>query len=880
MTPERYQQLEDLCHQALGKPAAERAAFVAVACAGDEPLRRELESLLASADRAGSFLEQPPDEVAAAIMRVEEQPAGRRLAHYELRSRLGVGGMGEVFLAEDLRLGRQVALKLLPEDSASDSERRGRLVREAKAASTLSHPNVAHIYEIAEADGVRFIAMEYVPGRTLGALLRERRLTPAETVAIAVQVADALEEAHAKGVVHRDIKPSNIMVTPRGLVKVLDFGVAKILAPGAKPAVDGFSTGLGTQPGSLIGTSEYMSPEQALGLEVDPRSDVFSFGSMLYQMVAGRLPFTGRTAGEILDRVIHAEPEPVVRSNPAAPAGLARIVDRCMSKDRDRRYPSGKELAEDLRALASSPDTGVAKERQWFPRRAAAAAAAAAILALGVVASVALFRRAFVPTAPAAAPPATKLHVRLAVLPFENFSAGPDREYLADALTEETIAALGQLEPDRLSVIGRTSVMSYKRTTKTLATIGRELDADYVVESSIRFEANRVRVTSQLIHASDQVQLWSASYDSEPSSMLAFQRELGTTIAEQIRLRLSPERLEALSRRQTRNPQAYDLYLRGRHFWNQLTPSTNQQAVEAFSHATEMDPHYALAWSGLADAWAASPMNGDAPPQAAWALARNAAAQAMRSEPSLAESLASLAFVEFWFGWNWQDAEALYRKAIALDPSYAFAHRMLGILLGHAGRRAEAEAEMKRARELDPLNSIQHALSAQVAFVGRDNAAALDFARQAIVVDPHFWIGQFQLAQAYEQTGEVALALLATDEAGRLSGGNSKASSLRGYILAKQGKIAEARDVLKKLEARSRERFVPPYAMALVHEGLGEHDAALKWLERSVAVRDVHLVSLPVDPKWDALRANPRLGKLLRRCGLPDALTYAPPVRR
>ncbi len=877
MTPGQYQQLEDLCHQALEKPAAERAAFVAVACAGDEPLRRELESLLASADRAGSFLEQPPDEVAVAILREEQQPAGRRLAHYELRSRLGVGGMGEVFLAEDLRLGRQVALKLLPKDSASDSERRGRLVREAQAASTLSHPNVAHIYEIAEADGVRFIAMEYVPGRTLGALLRERRLTPAETVAIVVQVADALEEAHAKGVVHRDIKPSNIMVTPRGLVKVLDFGVAKILAPSAKPSVDGFSTGLGTQPGSLIGTSEYMSPEQALGLEVDPRSDVFSFGSMLYQMVAGRLPFSGRTAGEILDRVIHAEPEPVVRSNPAAPAGLARIVDKCMSKDRAARYPSGKELAADLRALASGPDTGAAKERQSFPHPAAAAAA---ILALGVLASVALVRRAAFPTAPAAAQPATKLHVRLAVLPFENFSAGPDREYLADALTEETIAALGQLEPDRLSVVGRTSVLSYKRTTKTLATIGRELDADYVVESSIRFELNRVRVTSKLIHAADQVQLWSASYDSEPSSMLAFQRELGTTIAEQIRLRLSPERLEALTRRQTRNPQAYDLYLRGRHFWNQLTPSTTQQAVEAFSRATELDPNYALAWSGLADAWAASPMNGDAPPQAAWTLAREAAAQAMRSEPSLAESLASLAFVEFWFGWNWQNAEATYRKATALDPSYAFAHRMLGVLLGHAGRRAEAEAEMKRARELDPLNSMQHALSAQVAFVGRDNAEAIEFARQAVVVDPHFWIGQFQLAQAYEQIGEVGLALLATDEAGRLSGGNSKATSLRGYILAKQGKIAEARDVLKKLEARSRERFVPPYAMALVHEGLGEHDAALEWLERSVAVRDVHLVSLPVDPKWDALRADKRFGKLLRRCGLPDALTYAPLVHR
>ncbi len=411
--------------------------------------------------------------------------------------------------------------------------------------------------------------------------------------------------------------------------------------------------------------------------------------------------------------------------------------------------------------------------------------------------------------------------------------------------------------------------MAYKRTTKTSATIGREVDAAYVVESSIRFEANRVRVTSALIHASDQVQLWSASYDSEPSSMLAFQRELGTTIAEQIRLRLSPERLESLTRRQTRNPQAYDLYLRGRHFWNQLTPATTRQAVEAFSRATELDPDYALAWSGLADAYAASPMNGDAPPLAAWKLAREAAAQAVRAEPRLAESHSSLGFVHFWFDWTWPDAEVAFRKSIALDPSYAFAHRMLGVLLGHAGRHPEAEAEMKRARELDPLNAMHHALSAQVAFVGRDNAAAVEFARQAIVVDPRFWIGHFQLSQAYEQLGEAALALAATDEAGRLSGGNSKAISLRGYILAKQGKPTEARDVLKTLAARSRDRFVPPYALALVHEGLGEHDAALDLLERAVEIRDVHLVSLPVDPKWDALRASPRFGELLRRCGLP-----------
>ncbi len=442
MTPERYQQLEDLCHQALDQPEAERAAFVEAACAGDEALRRELESLLVSFERSSGFLEQPPDDIAAGMLQQEDPLAGKRLAHYQLRSRLGAGGMGEIFLAEDLRLGRMVALKLLSPDYASDSERRRRLVKEAQAASTLSHPNVAHIYEIAEADGVRFIAMEYVPGRTLGALLRERRLQPAETVAIAVQVADALEEAHAKGIVHRDIKPSNIMVTPRGLVKVLDFGVAKMMVRSAKPAVDGFSADAGTQPGSLVGTVEYMSPKQALGLGVDPRSDIFSFGSMLYEMTAGRRPFAGRTTGEVLDRIIHAEPEPLVRLNPGAPAGLGRVVEKCLSKDPARRYPAGKELLADLRGLANAVETGAAKSRAGTSRRVIAAVA---ILLLAVLASLALYRRAASLAAAKAAPAAAPLQVRLAVLPFENLGAGPEREYLADALTEETIAALGQL---------------------------------------------------------------------------------------------------------------------------------------------------------------------------------------------------------------------------------------------------------------------------------------------------------------------------------------------------------------------------------------------------------------------------------------------------
>ncbi len=483
--------------------------------------------------------------------------------------------------------------------------------------------------------------------------------------------------------------------------------------------------------------------------------------------------------------------------------------------------------------------------------------------------------------APVEVPPGAQAEgssrVTLAVLPFENLSADPEREYIADGLTEETIATLGQIDPEHLSVIGRTSVMSYKHTTKSLGEIGRGLDAAYLIESSIRAEGGHLRITLKLIRVSDQVQIWSASYDSEPSSMLAFQRELSAAIAEQVHLRLSPDRLRALARRHSRNAEAYDLYLRGRHFWNQLSPPTTRRATEFFARATVLDPEYALAWSGLADSYTASPINGDAAPFTVWPRAREAAEHAVRVEPNLAEAQVSLGFVNFWFDWDWPAAEAIFRKAIALDPNYSQAHRMLGITLSHMGRAEEAAAAIRRARELDPLLAGHQALSSQVAFSGRDYESALQFARQAIVVDPEFWIGYMQLAQVYVQLGQAEAALEALNSAGRFSGGNSKVIGLRGYLFATLGRSSEAREVLRTLVSIARERYVPPYAMALVHAGLGELDDCFEWLDRAFDVHDVHIVFLPVDPKWDPFRANPRFSALLRRAGLP--IPASPAVR-
>ena len=462
--------------------------------------------------------------------------------------------------------------------------------------------------------------------------------------------------------------------------------------------------------------------------------------------------------------------------------------------------------------------------------------------------------------------PEVPAHVTLAVLPFENLSASPEREYLADGLTEEVIAVLGQIDPEHLRVIGRTSTMAYKRSTKSLSEMGRELGAQFLVESSIRGEGGRLRVTSKLIRALDQVQTWAASYDSEPGSVLEFQRELSAAIAEQVRLRLSPERLDGVARRQTRHADAYDLYLRGRYFWSQLSPLTTQRALEFYTRATELDPDYSLAWSGLADAYAASPINGDAPPLKVGPRARDSASRAVSAGPDLAETQTSLGLVEFWVDWDWVAAEAAFRKAIALNPGYGLAHRVLGIVLSHMRRHDEAQAAARRARELDPLDFVHLALSAQVAYNARDYAGAVEFARRANVLDPEFWVGYYQLAQAYERLGEDDLAFAALQKAGQFSGGNSKVIGLRGYLFGKLGRLGEAREVLNTLEAVARERYVPPYATALVHAGLAEGDLAMKWLERAWEAHDVHLVFLPVDARWDAFRADSRFAALIERC--------------
>jgi len=455
--------------------------------------------------------------------------------------------------------------------------------------------------------------------------------------------------------------------------------------------------------------------------------------------------------------------------------------------------------------------------------------------------------------------------VTMAVLPFEYVGNDPDRAYLATSLTDEISASLAQVDPERISVKGRT--LRYKGTTKAAAEIGRELSVDYLVESSIRTEGARVRVTATLIRVQDQEHVWSQSYDREPTSLLGLQQELSTAIAQQIHIRLIPDRVDSLTRRQTRNPEAYELYLKGRHQIRSRTAEGNAGAIDLYTRAVALDPNYALVWSDLVFSYAGGMLNADAQPSLVGPLARQAASRAVRANPDLSESQLALGYELWVIDWNWTGAESSLRLAVQLDPSNAAAHRVLGHTLSQLGKSAEAEHVMARARELDPFDELNHAMSAQVAFQSRDLPAALDHARRTIALNPAFWIGYMQLAQAYEAGGSYQLALEALDDATRLSHGNSKPISLRGYILAKTGRAGAAREVRNTLETTTRTRYVPPFAMALIEAGLGERDRVFEYLERAYTARDVHLMYLPVDVKWDPYRADPRFIDLLARCG-------------
>jgi len=822
--------------------------------------------------------------------------AGTKLGRYEIRSRIGEGGMGEVYLADETRLHRKAALKVLPAALATNKNRMRRFEQEAQAAAALNHPNIAHIYEVGEEGGTHFIAMEFVEGATLRETIHREKTELRKLLRYLQQVAEGLAKAHASGIVHRDLKPDNVMITRDGYAKILDFGLAKLTEPvtpqpiAAQEEVPTVALGqpLST-PGMVIGTVGYMSPEQAQGLSVDHRSDIFSFGCLLFEAATRRKAFESESTIDTLHKIIHSPAPQVKELNPAAPADLTRIVRRCLAKDPDDRYQSIKEAAIELRDVRrelegaqefettvppSSVDSAVALTPggaatvSGAPHSTASVSSAEYIFtgikrhkvaAIIVLAAIVLGGVGL----------AVFLHARntevaiesIAVLPLQNQNGDPDSEYLSDGLTESIINSITQLSSLRVSP--RSSVFRYKGKNTDPLKVGDELGVRAVLTGRLLQRGDSLMVSVELLDVRDNKQIWGEQYNRKVADALAVQQEISREISERLRTKLSGEEQRQLTRRDTSNPEAYAFYLKGRYYALKRTLPETQKAISYFQQAIAVDPSYALAYVGLADAHFSS-LAANRPSNEFFPQARAAAQKAIEIDDTLAAAHAQLGLIIFWYDWDWGASENKIKRALELNPDGADTHLFYAHLLSNTGRHTEALAEAKRARELDPLNLRINALEGQFLVHAGRTDEALTRLHETLEMDSNYFLAHLYTASAYIEKGMYSEAIGEARRAIEISGAKSTyAMAFLGYALAKAGKEAEARAVLEGLLKSSAD----PYHIALVYNGLGEHGEALAWLERAYVQRSTGMVFLKVEPKWNNLRSDSRFQDLLRRVG-------------
>ena len=823
------------------------------------------------------------------------------ISHYRISSRLGAGGMGEVYLAQDTRLDRKVALKMLPADVAANQERMRRFVQEAKAAAALNHPNIAHIYEIGESEGVHFIAMEYVEGATLREKIHREQTELRKLLRYLQQVAEGLAKAHAAGIVHRDLKPDNVMITRDGYAKILDFGLAKLIEQtkpqGSEAPPEEAPTAVLQQPlsapGLVMGTVGYMSPEQAQGKPVDHRSDIFSFGCMLYEAATGQRAFESESTIDTLHKIVHA-PVPLVKdANPLAPADLTRIVRRCLAKDPDERYQSIKEAAIELRELRRevegaeelettvppssvgstiSSETSGGATASGVPVSTAPASsaeyivtgikqhklAAVIVLAALVLAGIGL---------------AAYLHARntevaiesIAVLPFVNQNRDPDTEYLSDGLTESIINSLTQLP--NLRVIPSTSAFRYKGKETDPLAAGKELGVRAILIGRMMQRGDSLTISAALVDVRDNKQLWGEQYNRKLADALAVQQEISREISERLRTKLTGEEQRQLTRRETTNAEAYQFYLKGRYYWNRRTAGGLKKAIEQFQQAVEKDPTYALAYTGLADCYVPLEEYAGIPSNETLPKARAAALRALQIDNSLAEAHTSLGYVNT-HSWQFGEAEKEYKRAIELDPNYPTGHLWYSIYLRAMGRLDEAMTENKRAQQLDPLSPIIATAVSILYILKGDLNAAIEELKRVMEFDPNFPLAHGYLGLAYLKQGREQEAMTELQKGVEASGKSSEHLSFLGYGYGAIGKRAEAIVVLRELEDRYARRESPAMFLAAVYAGLREKDQAVAWLERDFRARTGLLTFITFYPHYATLRDDPRYTDLLRRMGL------------
>ncbi len=814
---------------------------------------------------------------------------GTRLGRYEIRSQLGIGGMGEVYLARDTTLGRLVAIKILPPELAANQKRMQRFNQEAQAASSLNHPNILTIHEVEQNGPTPFIATEFIDGITLRQRMKSGPIKLEEAIDIAYQSASALAAAHEAGVVHRDIKPENIMLRHDGYIKVLDFGLAKLTEHPEATSPEAI-TQVHTDIGSVIGTARYMSPEQARGFEVDGRTDIFSLGIVLYEMIAGRSPFDGGTNHEVVAAILKEEAAPLAASNPDVPARVQEIVAKTLAKERDERYQNARDLLAALKSLkqdleweskqtrsgstasgkvaargnertaslttARQPDARPTSSAEYLvnglKRRKRSVAMIVVVIAIIGAASLAYFY--FGRTRQAID--------SIAVLPFANAANDANTEYLTDGITESLINNLSQLP--NLKVIARSSVFRYKGREVDPQAVGRELGVRAVLTGRIVQVGDTLSLQVELVDVANQRQLWGEKFNRKVSDIISLQDELARDISENLRLRLTGEEKKQLTKRYTENPDAYRLYWKGRYLWNKRRPEDVREAIRNFQQAIDLDPNYALAYTGLADCYILGNLL-QLSPKGAMPIAADAARKALSIDNNLAEAHTSLAKVKLSFEWDWAGAESEFKKAIELNPGYATAHQWYGVYLSEMGRHEEALSERSRAMELDPLSlSIRTGLC-RAYYWARRYDESLQQLQPTLEKDPQYADTHWSFGLVYEQKKMMPEAISAFEKAIDLSRtaefpeGKPEMIAALGHAYAVSGKRVEAEKLLDQLNKLiAQQRYVSPYSMALVHAGLGDKDEAFAWLERAYNERDEAFIHLKVDPRLDPLRADAR----------------------